>query len=122
MQYLTWKMSIERALRIGYKSLLAPIACADMVTNGMSSNGIRYLKSIFALYMQSPILLLIMVCMNEVCNKVTHINGKTICAEGVNIINPGFDVTPHELITGIITEKGILRPDYNKSIAEAFKM
>ena len=54
--------------------------------------------------------------------EVTHINGKTICAEGVNVINPGFDVTPHELITGIITEKGILRPDYNKSIAEAFKM
>lgn len=53
--------------------------------------------------------------------EVTHINGKPICAEGVNIINPGFDVTPHELISGIITEVGILRPDYNKSIAEAFK-
>lgn len=53
--------------------------------------------------------------------EVTHINGKPVCAEGVNIINPGFDVTPHELITGIITEVGILRPDYNKSIAEAFK-
>jgi len=52
--------------------------------------------------------------------EVTHINGKRICAEGVNIINPGFDVTPHELIAGIITEKGILRPDYNKSIAELF--
>ena len=52
--------------------------------------------------------------------EVTHINGKRICAEGVNIINPGFDVTPHELIAGIITEKGILRPDYKKSIAEAF--
>ena len=53
--------------------------------------------------------------------EVTHINGKSICADGVNVINPGFDVTPHELITGIITEVGILRPDYNKSIAEAFK-
>ena len=52
--------------------------------------------------------------------EVTHINCKRICAEGVNVINPGFDVTPHELIAGIITEKGILRPDYNKSIAEAF--
>ncbi len=52
--------------------------------------------------------------------EVTHINGKRICAEGINIINPGFDVTPNELITGIITEKGILRPDYNKSIADAF--
>ena len=53
--------------------------------------------------------------------EVTHINGKIICAPEVNIINPGFDVTPHELIAGIITEKGILRPDYTKSIAEAFE-
>ncbi len=53
--------------------------------------------------------------------EVTHINGKRVCAEGINVINPGFDVTPHELITGIITEVGILRPDYNKSIAEAFQ-
>ena len=52
-------------------------------------------------------------------DEVTHINGKPICATGVNVINPGFDVTPSELITGIITEVGILRPDYNKSIAEA---
>ena len=51
--------------------------------------------------------------------EVTHINGERICAiEGVNIINPGFDVTPHELIAGIITEKGIIRPNYIKSIAE----
>ena len=53
-------------------------------------------------------------------DEVTHINGKRVCAEGVKIINPGFDVTPNELITGIITEKGILKPDYNKSIAEVF--
>ncbi len=53
-------------------------------------------------------------------DEVTHINGKPICAEGVKVINPGFDVTPHDLIAGIITEKGILRPDYNKSIAQAF--
>ena len=54
-------------------------------------------------------------------DEVTHINGKPICAQGVNIINPGFDVTPNELITGIITEVGILKPDYKKSIAEAFE-
>lgn len=53
--------------------------------------------------------------------EVTHINGKSICAKGVKIINPGFDVTPHELITGIITEKGILRPDYTESIKKAFE-
>lgn len=51
--------------------------------------------------------------------EVTHINGKSICAlEGVNVINPGFDVTPNELISGIITEKGILRPNYTKSIKD----
>lgn len=54
-------------------------------------------------------------------DEVTTINGKKICADGVNIINPGFDVTPHELISGIITEKGILRPDYTKSIAKLFE-
>lgn len=54
-------------------------------------------------------------------DEVTHINGKTICAEGVNIINPGFDVTPNELISGIITEIGILKPDYNVSVKEAFE-
>lgn len=53
--------------------------------------------------------------------EVTEINGKPICAEGVNVINPGFDVTPNELITGIITEKGIIKPDYKKSIAGLFK-
>lgn len=53
--------------------------------------------------------------------EVTHINGKTICAEGVNVINPGFDVTPHELITGIIIEKGVLYPDFTESIKKAFE-
>lgn len=52
--------------------------------------------------------------------EVTHINGKRICAEGVKVINPGFDVTPAELITGIITEKGVLYPDYESSIKQAF--
>lgn len=52
--------------------------------------------------------------------EVTHINGDWICAKDVNVINPGFDVTPNELITGIITEKGILKPDFKTSIREAF--
>ena len=52
--------------------------------------------------------------------EVTHINGKRICAEGINVINPGFDVTPASLIKGIITEKGVLYPPYNESIKKAF--
>lgn len=53
--------------------------------------------------------------------EVTMINGKRVCAEGVNVINPGFDVTPNELIKGIITEKGILYPPYRDSIKKAFE-
>ncbi len=55
-------------------------------------------------------------------DEVTTINGEFVCAKGVNIINPGFDVTPHELISGIITEKGVLKPDFEKSIKQAFEL
>ena len=54
--------------------------------------------------------------------EVTHINGDWICDERVNVINPSFDVTPNELITGIITEKGILKPDYIKYINNEFEV
>jgi methylthioribose-1-phosphate isomerase len=37
----------------------------------------------------------------------------------VDVWNPAFDVTPHELIAGLITDAGLLRPDYSKSIAAA---
>jgi methylthioribose-1-phosphate isomerase len=35
---------------------------------------------------------------------------------GVKVYNPSFDVTPHELISGIITEKGIAREPYMESL------
>lgn len=41
--------------------------------------------------------------------------------EGVRCYNPAFDVTDHELISGIITEKGICRPPYTKSLAALFE-
>lgn len=54
-------------------------------------------------------------------DEVTHINGDWVCAKEVNVINPGFDVTPNELISGIITEVGVLKPDFNASIKKAFE-
>ena len=48
--------------------------------------------------------------------EVTTINGKKICADGVKVINPSFDVTPNELITGIITECGIFKPQELKNL------
>jgi methylthioribose-1-phosphate isomerase len=42
--------------------------------------------------------------------EVTEIYGKIIAPKGSRALNPAFDVTPAELVTGFITEKGILRP------------
>ena len=36
---------------------------------------------------------------------------------GIHVLNPAFDVTPHELVTAIITEEGVLTPNYQESIA-----
>ena len=47
--------------------------------------------------------------------------GQRTVPEGVEIYNPAFDVTPNELIAGIITERGILWPPYVKSIAALFE-
>lgn len=38
----------------------------------------------------------------------------------VKCFNPAFDVTDHELLSGIITEKGIIRPPFSENLAKAF--
>jgi len=48
--------------------------------------------------------------------EVTHINGVRIAPEGIGVYNPAFDVTPNENITGIITEKGIVKPPFKVNI------
>ncbi len=53
--------------------------------------------------------------------EVTHVGETQIVPDGVEVYNMAFDPTPNELIAGIITEVGILRPPYAKSIAEAFE-
>lgn len=42
--------------------------------------------------------------------EITRGFGKTTAPEGVKVYNPAFDVTPAKLITGIITEKGVISP------------
>jgi methylthioribose-1-phosphate isomerase len=53
-------------------------------------------------------------------NELMKIGNKLLAPKGIKVFNPAFDVTPPELITGIITEKGILRPPYEESIAKNF--
>ncbi|MGM0873314.1 MAG: S-methyl-5-thioribose-1-phosphate isomerase [Bacillota bacterium] len=52
--------------------------------------------------------------------EVTELNGVRVAPEGVKVFNPAFDVTPGELITGIITEKGILTGHYEEAISKLF--
>ena len=48
--------------------------------------------------------------------EVTRIGDKKTAPDDIGVINPAFDMTPPELITGIITEKGVLKPPYEESI------
>ena len=48
--------------------------------------------------------------------EVTHIANVRIAPEGVDVLNPAFDLTPRELVSGIITEKGVAYPPYDLSV------
>jgi methylthioribose-1-phosphate isomerase len=48
--------------------------------------------------------------------EVTHIAGKQMVPDGVEIENPAFDVTPAKYIAAIITERGIARAPYTESL------
>jgi methylthioribose-1-phosphate isomerase len=52
--------------------------------------------------------------------EVTHIEGIQITPDFVDVINPAFDVTPSELVTAIITDRGIAEPPYDQSIPKLF--
>ena len=48
--------------------------------------------------------------------EVTRVQGVSIAPQGVKVRNPAFDVTPARYITGIITEKGVVRGDYQQEL------
>ena len=50
--------------------------------------------------------------------EVTHIAGKQIAPDGVQVENPAFDVTPHKYVAAIITERGVARAPYAESLRE----
>ena len=49
-------------------------------------------------------------------DEVVQLTGKSTAPTGVDVFNPAFDVTPAELITAIITERGVARPPFDESI------
>jgi methylthioribose-1-phosphate isomerase len=52
--------------------------------------------------------------------EVSHLGSVRLAPEGASIWNPAFDVTPNELVAGIITEKGIARAPYGESLKALF--
>jgi methylthioribose-1-phosphate isomerase len=48
--------------------------------------------------------------------EVTHFRGARITPKEVKAFNPAFDITPHDLIHGIITEKGVIRKPFEKKL------
>ena len=54
-------------------------------------------------------------------SEVTGIGDKKTAPDDINVINPAFDMTPPELISGIITEKGVAKAPYEESIKKLFE-
>jgi methylthioribose-1-phosphate isomerase len=52
--------------------------------------------------------------------EMTHLGTMQLTPVGATVWNPAFDVTPHELVTGIITERGIARAPYSESLPALF--
>jgi len=52
--------------------------------------------------------------------EITTFAGKQIAATGVKVHNPVFDITPHHLVTAIITELGVLTAPYGPAIYACF--
>ncbi|MCR2804365.1 S-methyl-5-thioribose-1-phosphate isomerase [Paenibacillus soyae] len=53
--------------------------------------------------------------------EITEGFGKRTAPEGVKVFNPAFDVTPHEYVTAIITEKGIVRAPFEENLRKLFE-
>ena len=50
--------------------------------------------------------------------EVTHLNEHQLAPDGIDVQNPAFDVTPNELVTAIITDKGVARAPYEESLRQ----
>ena len=53
-------------------------------------------------------------------DEVTHFGLRRTAPEGIKVRNPAFDITPKQLVTGLITERGIICPPYDVNLRETF--
>ena len=50
--------------------------------------------------------------------EMTHVGGRRVVPEGVDVRHPAFDVTPHRYVSAIVCERGVARAPYDKSLRE----
>lgn len=76
-------------------------------------------------YVAAPISTVDLTCPNgeaipieeRAAREVTHLLDKQIAPSGIKVMNPAFDITPHTLIAAIITERGVARAPFTRSLA-----
>ncbi|XP_075715279.1 methylthioribose-1-phosphate isomerase isoform X2 [Rhinoderma darwinii] len=111
----------------GYGTALAVVVGADrVVANGDTANKVgTYQLAVLAKHHGIPFYVAApstscdlslptggsIVIEERPSQELTDINGVRVAAPGIGVWNPAFDVTPHELITSIITEHGVFRPE-----------
>ncbi len=54
---------------------------------------------------------------NRPGSEVTHVGETMVAARGAAVLNPAFDITPPELVTSFITDRGIVRPPFERGLA-----
>jgi methylthioribose-1-phosphate isomerase len=54
-------------------------------------------------------------------NEIIYIHKQLIAPKTANVYNPAFDITPNKLISGIITDKGIIKPPFTTNIRRYFQ-
>lgn len=120
-------VSIIIKLFIFKKNIAAVVVGADrVVANGDTANKIgTYQIAVVAKYHNVPFYIAApltsidlkiptgdqIVIEERPDREMTHVGEHRIAAQGVKCWNPAFDVTPARLITGIITEKGVFKPE-----------
>lgn len=55
-------------------------------------------------------------------DEVTHFGLRRTAPENMSVRNPAFDITPNALVTGLITERGIIRPPYRETLRQFYSI
>ena len=115
---------------------LVIVGCDRMAANGDFANKIgTYSLAILARYHQIPFYTALPSSTIDMTipdgghipvelragNEVASFAGVPTGPEGVQTWNPAFDVTPHELLTAVITEQGVLCPPFDRSLVQHFQ-